>query len=479
MAKIRGLLEKMLRRASGIANETRASKTPPSPLRRTLQFETLESRLLLSDSPLPAPAFTDTLNFDANLNLATVAGMNAKLEVVDLGGATPVLRLWDNNSASTLASVTLDENVQVNLTGSMFSDSLTLDLGYDDLDDSYVAWSIKVVFGGDNLPLVSDDTFVVQHDGPDRYDPFSLFIDSTPNVVFNDGVTVQDALDVQSDELIDVNAGAALVADHMYLGVTKQITDGFDLLNGLNILGDATGAITVNGGSLSALDIGLVVNTSVNINTQDAAYLNNVLKIAFVQATSDASILVDGAASLNATGELILRANSTLNTTALTQPNNTSNQSDQDASVASNIVSSSARIRVEDSASLNVAAGDATLSALNVINVTSDADGTAGPQGGAAVGGTVAVSEVSGDTLVELLDSSSVSAGNLNVLAGTSRTVQTKARATVGGATNPGGNNTQGQQQLANNNAQTGQGSVGFAAAVAVTHVEEIGRAHV
>jgi hypothetical protein len=209
-------------------------------------FEALEPRLLLSDTPLTPPVFGAEINYDATISLG---GLNATLEVIDDGG--PVLRLRDA-ILGELDREVLNQNIRVNITGSVFSDTLTLDLGYDGTP-GFAPFSIMVdLDGGENVPVLSDDTFRVQNSGANRYTPESLFLKSTSDITFDSSVTVNSGLDVQSEELIELTTGVNIVADSVYFGASKTTDSGFDLVGGVNILADATAAITVNGASITA-----------------------------------------------------------------------------------------------------------------------------------------------------------------------------------------------------------------------------------
>ena len=92
-------------------------------------FESLEPRLLLSDTPLAAPSFAPAgiINVTAPLTSGDI-----KVETVYQSGV-PVLRVWDNVAGSALAQLTFNQNIRVNIQGRDYLDDLiTVDLGYDD-----------------------------------------------------------------------------------------------------------------------------------------------------------------------------------------------------------------------------------------------------------------------------------------------------------------------------------------------------------
>ncbi|RZL36355.1 MAG: S-layer family protein, partial [Rubrivivax sp.] len=465
--KLQGSLHKNANKADATAP---LKPETPAPSREKLVFEHLEPRLLLSDTPIPlatfAPAGTLTINVHSG---------DLKVETVYSGG-TPQIRVWDNTLGTSLGQVALTQNVKISINGLPgISDKVVVDLGYDDGAAGTNATSPFAVMveldGGKDVPLLSDDTLTFNSSGPDFYNPTTLFLKSTDDIVFASSFVSTGKLNVDSQEAITAN-GVTLQASDMYLGVTKAVTDGVTLLDGFNLLGNASGAINLVGATLTAGDIGLIVNTSVNVSTTDSSYASNLIKVAFVQTNSDAQITLSGATNLNATaGKITLAANSTVTAKATTQPDANSTAADKDASVASAIVSSSAGVTVGGSSSLT-ASGAVNLTATNTVSVDTIADGTAGANANGAKGGTVAVTQLGGDTSVNVTDTAALAGSSVTAVSTAARTVHTSAKATAGGATQPAaGSPTQGQQQLASNNAQTGDGALNFGAAVAVTHV--------
>ncbi|WP_158080953.1 hypothetical protein, partial [Pelomonas sp. KK5] len=445
---------------------------PSSTGREKLVFEHLEPRLLLSDTPLPLPVFAAS----GTLAISAAHSNDIKVETIFSGGQAQI-RVWDNTLNTSLGQVALNQNVKVSISGlPLISDAVQVDLGYDDGNAAGTTpvnpFALMIELdGGTDAPLLSDDTMTVLSSGPDFYTPTGLFLKSTDDIVFAGNLNLgSGTLNVDSQEAITAS-GVSLTASDMFLGVTKAVTDGVTLIDGLNLLGNASGAITLTNTNLTANDIGLIVNSSVNVNTTDSSYASNFLKIAFIQTQSNAAITVDGTSQLNATaGKLTLASTSTVTAKATTQPDANSTQSDKDASVASAVVSSGASVSVGGTAALK-ASGNLILKSTNTLDVQTLADGTAGSSAGAAGGGTVAVSQLGGDTTVDVNGSATLQGSSIAATATTTRTVHTTAKATAGGATQPSGTPTQGQTQLANNNAATGDGSLNFAAAVAVTHV--------
>ena len=107
------------------------------------------------------------------------------------------------------------------------------------------------------------------------------------------------------------------------------------------------------------------------------------------------------------------------------------------------------------------------ISATNTRTVTTIADGASA--GSNAAGASVAVSVVSGDTKAYLDESATIgSAGSISLSATKLDSITTTAKATSGGATD-GGGSTEAEKQLGDYNAETSDGSITLAGAVAVT----------
>ena len=151
---------------------------------------------------------------------------------------------------------------------------------------------------------------------------------------------------------------------------------------------------------------------------------------------------------------------------------------EEDAAIAAAIVNSSARVHIGGTSQLDAAA-DINISSTNTVSTTTTVDGTLGTSD---AGGTVATSVVLGETAVDIQDTASVTAqNNLSIAATSDRTIATTAKATAEGATEDGdaGTMTEGQQSLEENNADTADGSVTLAAAVAVTTLNGDTRAEI
>ncbi|RRS02329.1 LEPR-XLL domain-containing protein, partial [Aquabacterium soli] len=435
------------------------------PLRKRPVVESLEPRLLLSTSPLPQPTFNDTLGYDGTLSLGAI---NAVLEVVDTGAPNLTLRLRDGGNI--LGQKTLDHDVRVAFTGSVFSDKLTLNLNYTDADGNpaFSPWSIKLDFdGGTDVPLLTDDQLIIQSGGPHTYQAGGLFVTSTDDILFGGALRATGDVDLQSAEKIDLQAGSSLQARDIRLAAVVNTTGG---LAGTDIQANAAATVTLQGATLAGRNIGIDATNTITLNSQDEEFFNGQVKLGAVDANATATITLAGANVITATGTLALDANNTVTTILATAPDNTANATNKDAAVAVTHVNSAASVRVGGASSLN-ATGALTVASNSTVNAQTHADGGAGAQAGSAAGGTVAVAVIGGDTKAEIADTASLTGGTVTVSAQSSRTIDTQAKSTKGGATSGGGTPTTGTTTLQQQNAQTSDGSMTLAAAVAVTTV--------
>ncbi|MBI5616868.1 MAG: right-handed parallel beta-helix repeat-containing protein, partial [Gammaproteobacteria bacterium] len=459
-----GLLKSVARRVGSALGHEPADRPP---VRKRPIVESLEQRLLLSTSPLPAPAFTATLNYSP----APLGASDVTLELIDSGG--PNLTLQLRNGASIVGSQALDQNVRVAFTGSVFNDKLTVNLNYDNHGGSttYAPWAIKIDFdGGTDVPALSDDQLVIGGTGPKPYLAGGLFVNSTDDVLVSSGFALAGDLDIQSAEHIDLQGGATIDATghDVRLAAVKTTTGG---ILGTDVQANATTAVNLLGATINARNIGIDASSKVTLDSKDTQLFNDQLKIGFVDASSTASIVLSGANVLNASGTLGLEAGSNVTSTLTAAPDSTSNDSSKDAAAAIAHLSSAANVRIGGTSNLN-ATGALSVLSTNTVTALTSADGTSGSSSGGALGGTVAVTLVSGDTKTEIADSSQLHGSTITLAANSNRTIDTHAKATQGGASDSGAaNDTEGKKALSSNDAKTSDGSLNLAAAVAVTSV--------
>ncbi|MCX5734321.1 MAG: LEPR-XLL domain-containing protein, partial [candidate division NC10 bacterium] len=301
-------------------------------------------------------------------------------------------------------------------------------------------------------------------------------LDSTfnANLVINgdggvDAVTVDGAVGLTGHdvtitaETITVNAGITTGT-----GTISLIAEAVDN----SVLGDAQAQVVINNATLSGGTIDISASSSVTATASLAFTLP--ANVALIDVQSDALVSITGSSRIESTGAVTISATSTTTTAALSTAV-ASGSTAADAAVATSIVHGSAIIQVTDTSAFNVG-GALSLSAANTRTVTTTADGTAG--GATAAGGSVAVAVVSGDTEVYLDDNAKVeSAGSISISAAKLDSITTTAKAASGGATD-GGGATQTKSRLSEYDAETSEGAITIAGAVAVTDLTSSTRAY-
>ncbi|HEY7598861.1 MAG TPA: hypothetical protein VH741_02955, partial [Candidatus Limnocylindrales bacterium] len=141
-------------------------------------------------------------------------------------------------------------------------------------------------------------------------------------------------------------------------------------------------------------------------------------------------------------------------------------ETDVDAAAAVNTVDSRATLVITGTSVLN-AGGAANLTAENLVEAQTVADGSNGGSGAA-----VAVATVTGDTVAAIDGSVGGTVGSLALTAKTERTLTTSAKSTPGGSEENTATETKSEKALKDNNASTtsdDSGDLKFAGAVAVT----------
>ncbi|MEE4354548.1 MAG: leukotoxin LktA family filamentous adhesin, partial [Desulfatiglans sp.] len=153
-----------------------------------------------------------------------------------------------------------------------------------------------------------------------------------------------------------------------------------------------------------------------------------------------------------------------------------------DAAVAVSSIDSHADTNIEDSSIIftnnSVDTGNLGLASHNSVNVTTSADGIAGGANGA--GATVAVSVVKTTSQTSLGGGANVTgASNINLSAQSESQVQTAATSTAGGSLASGDNSNQSEQRLSEYSAETNEGSVDVAGAVAISDLTSLNQADI
>ncbi|MEO0465166.1 MAG: LEPR-XLL domain-containing protein, partial [Pseudomonadota bacterium] len=350
--------------------------------------------------------------------------------------------------------------------------------------------SLTVQLSGDlGLPLISKDVLTI--DGSSTavdLTGINLTVDGEDGkdeVIFTGTVTTGDL--VVNAESITVggtlNAGAitlnALAEDDGEVIPDDDSDDGDDpfggALDGLRIAipeasVDLSGAaITATG----AVDIDATATATIAATASD---LGGVLDASLLTLLPKANILLDGT-SLTAAS---VAADATVNVTAAFEDEADADDDDAqaDAAVSVVVLVSDADVTATDSQIFS--GGDVALNAATNLDITSTADGGAE---GSALGATLAVTEVSADTTVDINGTTSITGNggdgvdSITAAATLTADVETVATSTAGGAQESAGGTNQSEARLEDPNqdndtsdqAQTSDGAVSFAGAVVVS----------
>ncbi len=224
-------------------------------------------------------------------------------------------------------------------------------------------------------------------------------------------------------------------------------------------------------------------NLSLNATSLTKASTSGVLPLGSTVAVSTATVDVSGASALSAGGDLKLNAASTVESkVAPGLPD--LKKLPGDAGAAVNVIVSTTSTHVGGSTTLTAANGAAEVKATNKVTATTKADSSA--EGVVAVGGTVALSEVTTVTKAYIDGTATTDAASLSVAAESQNTLTTSAKAAAKGA------NKQTEAEKAaspsltekilakfKNQAKTTKGSVEVAAAVAIANVNSVTQAYI
>ncbi|MBU0751361.1 MAG: leukotoxin LktA family filamentous adhesin [Gammaproteobacteria bacterium] len=231
--------------------------------------------------------------------------------------------------------------------------------------------------------------------------------------------------------------------------------------------------IDVTSGTINASGtLNLAATSLIDVNSTGLSPLG------MITAVSAASVDVRGASVLTAAGDTTLASSSTVKAKAAPGgPNPVTLPGD--AGVAIDVVVSTAKTRVGDTSAVTVSGGALDLTAKNAVNATTTADSTAG--GAVAVGGTLALSEVTSVTQAIIDGSATTSSSALKVGAESTSIVTTSAKAASKGAKKQSAaekavapSETEKTLTKYKDQTTTPDGSVDVAAAVAIANVNNI-----
>ena len=458
------LISKLLRGGEGIGR-TR----PARPI-----LETLEPRLLLSATPpLPEPSFTQTLNYTAT------AATHATLEVVDTGAANLTLELVSGTS-TVLASEVLNQNTLVAFTGSGLGDTLAINLNYTKSgSDGSTPYAIKVEFNG-GTESTPGSVSIANSGGTASYTTAGLFVTSTDAVSMSGSLNLSGDLDVQSQSTITLASGTTITDAGNDIRLASDDTGtpsvlGPELPGNLTpnslIQDTAATGVALQGATITGNNISIDAESTVTVNSTLSSLFDGAVKLGAVDATATSAVNLTGANVISAAGTLTIEGGSSVTSTLSAAPDSSSNSSSTDAAVGITTVDSSADVSIGGSSTLT-STGALSIDSSNTVNASTTADGSAGSSSGTAVGAALAVDVIGGATETDVLDTAALQGSTVAVDATSNRTVATDAISTQGGASDSGTpNDTQSKQQLSSNNAQTSDGAMNIAAAVAVTNV--------
>ncbi|MEX8518634.1 MAG: leukotoxin LktA family filamentous adhesin [Leptothrix sp. (in: b-proteobacteria)] len=243
-----------------------------------------------------------------------------------------------------------------------------------------------------------------------------------------------------------------------------------------------TVAVVGSAVEVTASNLTATGNLTLEATSDTRAATSPLVPLGNAVMVSTAEVNVSGASVLNSGADLKLHASSTVNSkVAPGLPD--LKKFPGDAGAAQNVIVSTASTHVGDSSELHATKG-AELSATNNVTATTKADSSAA--GVAAVGGTVALSEVTAVTQAYIDGSAKTDAASLNVTADSQNTLTTSAKAAAKGANkqtdaDKAANPSLTEKVLAKfkNQARTTDGSVEVAAAVAVANVNSFTQAFV
>ncbi len=442
-------------------------------------IETLEPRLLLSAN-LTYPELS--LVTDMTL-VAVLDGSDAKLELRETGNPGNVLD-------SEVLNAALENEVIIQRGGSdtvrdIAGDTIRIDLDSFDLPAlaAFIgAGTLDIDFiGGKDIsflegiiPGIGNDKVRLEGTGPTSIG-FDLSVHSSSDIEIDAGtftLTGSNDLTVESDSTIHMT-DTILAAHDVTLAAGKVIPDVVGDADSLDFLQLPSAEVRLENSSISGhdLDITALSKETVTINAAEA--FDGALSFAELLLISDATVTVDNT-DLTATGTLHVGAESNVTGTLEKKPDDGTEDgsTSTDAAVAVAIVHPDVTVDILNSSVLT-STGITTITGLNKVILTTDADGTLGND--STGGAVVAVSVVVGDTEVTV-DGSTVSGSAVTVSATTDWKIDTSAKASFKGSTN-GDNNQESEKRTSDpdqdgddsDKASTSDGNIEFAATVAVT----------
>ncbi len=414
---------------------------------RPLKLEALENREMFAADLVYSTGPDNLLTDDLRLQAVQNGG---NLSVRLMRGATEVAIAPLDDAGDVTINVKRNETTAGDL--DPFSDTLRIDLNSLNLLNTFVVNNggvLTVNFEGGVA-----DPFAVVAAG----DQLLLESNGTSNIGY--GLSVITTAD------ITLSAVSATFNGNLLLRSNPNSTSSGTTLDLATVLALPSAMITVNGGSITANNITLEADAEKSlIVTADSD-----IPVAEVIVNASANINIQNSAVITATGSLTILAESNMTTNVGRAPvddgDATDDDAEEDAAVAVSVINNVTNVTINSGATLS-SNGATLITSNNLVTATSIADGMLGND---AAGGTVAMTTVSGDTTL-LVDGATITAGgNLTLLSNSIRSATTQAIATPGGTKDDDDSTTttRGETELEAADAETSEGSVDFAAAIAI-----------
>ena len=268
-----------------------------------------------------------------------------------------------------------------------------------------------------------------------------------------------DALSLTAQQ-ITVDAGKKIVASSVTLNATAALTLP------TSPLAVAKTTAPVASVHLAGATLDVTGKVMLSASASVAGAYTQIISLGGISAvsglaSSQASVLVDGATVIRAGGDVSLSAASSVVMNGLSNATSSAVQSALDAAAATANAASRAQAGVTDSASIT-SGGALRIDASNKVEIDSTANGAS-----AVAGGSVAYAKVVGATRAYIDGKAAVSASSVSVNSTADNTVKAAAVSTKGGS-----NATGDKALLATYGAKTSDGPVTIAGAVAITDLD-------
>ncbi|HWA13440.1 MAG TPA: LEPR-XLL domain-containing protein, partial [Burkholderiales bacterium] len=409
--------------------------------RRKFLLETLEPRLLLSADLTYGAATTAT---DLTL-VAETSGPDLTLKLIETGNPGTVVATAILDDASDL-DVIIKRDTAGPIGPDTVGDRIRIDLDSFDILNTFVSGHggvLKIDVQGGNEAVSSDDHVNLQEGGAPTTLAYGLEVKSSSDMIVGVG-----NLTVQGDLKLTTDAHSS--------GLIGESSE---------IFASADGSITINGGTIHASAISIEAKSTIDISP-DAIDLSS-FHVSVATASSTANVTINGAASIQAAGDLSIHALSDVKAVAEIAPSKGASSTSVDAAVSFVHIDSTSKVSIGGSAELAATGHKIDITAENTVVATTTANAAKADNGAA-----VAVTHVDGDTGVSFTGTSHASADSISMAAISNRTATTTSVSSAGGATASAGGDNKSESTLADNKASSSGGDVNLAGAVSVAVVD-------